>query len=174
MSDQSDDAHWDWSNVPDGSAREMLRQGEVRIADLLAVSIASDQRATALGSAFGALAAGLFAADATLLTIQRFDLAASLGIGIAALGSLLASLLCFYAGRPVNFFVGGYEPRKLLSSATDEEWMIRYICQDMQDRIEEDKKVLNRSARLTSVATIVEIGSVIVAAVAFAILHLVR
>jgi hypothetical protein len=50
-----------------------------------------------LGSAFGALAAGLFAADATLLTIQKVDFAAAAGIGIAAFGRLVASLLCFYA-----------------------------------------------------------------------------
>jgi hypothetical protein len=59
--------------LSEAAVREMLCQGEARIADLLTVSIAADERATTLSSSFGALAAGLFAADATILTIQKFD-----------------------------------------------------------------------------------------------------
>jgi hypothetical protein len=149
----------------------MLRQGEARIADLLTVSIAADERATALSSSFGALAAGLFAAVATILTIQKFDGAVTVSIGIAAIGSLIASFVCGYAGRPIDFFVGGYEPKSLIPSAVDEVWLLRYICQDVQRRIELDKKVLKQTALLTTVGTTVAIMSVLLGVVAFSLLH---
>jgi len=152
----------------------LLRQGELRLADLLTISVASDQRATTLGSAFGALAAALFAADATLLTIQAFDVPAAVSIAIASLGSVIASLLCFYAGRPIDFYVGGYEPQRLLPAASNDIWLLRYICQDIQQRIDLDKAALERSARVTTTATIVEISSIFVAAIAFATLHIMR
>lgn len=158
---------WDWASIPEASVREILRQAEVQMSDILAISIASDQRAMTLCSTFGAVAAGLAAADVAVCAIQGFDLGAAISLALMALGFLIASLTCGFSGRPRPYFAAGYEPAKLILTATDELWAIRYSAQDLQQRIAVNRESLRRVASLTNTGFRIAILSIPLAVVAF-------
>jgi hypothetical protein len=163
---------FDWSAVDDEALPEILEQSKAFLSDMLTVSLAAEERATTLAGVYGALCVGLLAADATLLILPKFDAAAAWCILATALGNLVACLICVYMSRPYNFFLGGYEPIKLVSGATDKVWMLCYICEDMQRRIDQNKKALKRSATLSTLASIVSAGSIVLSLAAFAIARL--
>jgi hypothetical protein len=163
---------WDWTPIPEASAREILRQAEVQMSDILAISIAADQRAMTLCSTFGAVAAGLVAADVAICAIQKFDFSVAVSLGIMALGFLTASLTCGFSGRPRQYFAAGYEPAKLILAASDEVWAIRYSAQDLQLRIAVNRDSLRRVAGLTNAGFRIAIGSILLAILVFASLRL--
>ena len=39
------------------------------------------------------------------------------------------------AGRPKDFYVSGYEPAKIVKSSVDELWLMGFVCEDSQRRI---------------------------------------
>lgn len=64
----------------------------------------------------------------------------------------VAAVTSAMAAAPTDFHVGGYEPKLFVRSAGDLAWMLRYAVQDMQDRNDFNRAVLERSARRLRVA----------------------
>lgn len=67
--------------------------------------------------------------------------------GIAGLLLLAASLLCAWAAKPSDFYVSGYEPRRLITATSDIIWLERYTIEDIQFRIEANRVEINREAK---------------------------
>ena len=141
----------DLSNIPDGTIEELHRQAETCLQNSMHLAIAADSRATMLGTIFCGGSVALLAAVATIIAggsaVQlRSAIAALL---VTAISFLIATAFCVVAGRPTEFFISGYEPRDLARSATqDRFWMLRYVTEDIQKRIDANKLRLQRSADL--------------------------
>jgi len=60
----------------------------------------------------------------------------------------VGALLCAGAARPCDFFVAGYEPKRLAAAAQDETWILRYSAEDVQVRIDSNRASLVRASRL--------------------------
>lgn len=137
---------WDWKNIPDDSVRELLRQAELLLDNTLRVAVAADQRAVMLAGVFGGAAVALLAAVAAVLsgTAPRMPLVAA--GGTSAVLFLAAALACAVSAQPARFHVGGYEPRKLIASASDHVWILRYVCEQTQDDITFNRGALDRAA----------------------------
>jgi hypothetical protein len=73
-------------------------------------------------------------------------------IGAALAASLFlfaGASFCAWSSRPINFFVGGYEPKLLAIAAGDNEIdMVRGATEDIQVRIDTNHGALEGSARL--------------------------
>jgi hypothetical protein len=129
-----------WDDIPEAGLREILRQAETYLDSSLKVAVAADQRATTLMGIYGAVGVALLVSAATIGTRAQPDLALISAIIAVALLLLCAGLLCGLAGKPVDFYVSGYEPEKIVESSTEEKWLIRYVCEDLQRRIDINKK----------------------------------
>jgi len=137
-----------WEKISDGAVREIHRQGEEVLKGTVQLALAADQRATTLCGIFGGGAVALLAAAATILAGSNLSAPSLIAALVTALLLFVASLFCASAARPTAFFVGGYEPRFLISSGTDEMWMLRYASDDLQDRIDANRKALDHAASL--------------------------
>jgi hypothetical protein len=62
---------------------------------------------------------------------------------------MIAAFTSGLAARPADYFANGYEPKRLLPSATDELWMLKCVAQEMQQRIDHNRTVIARTAELT-------------------------
>jgi hypothetical protein len=118
---------------------------------------------------FGGAAVALLAAGATILVAPEHKsylpiLAAALA---GALFLFIAAILCAYACRPIDFYVAGYEPRLLSKSATDLTWMLRYATNDIQVRIDANRKSLAASARQVNWAMWLALSSVLASIAVF-------
>jgi hypothetical protein len=141
------DAPLDLSAVPSDAIKELHRQGEACLQGTVQLAIAADQRATTLAGIFGAGGIALLAAAATVLAGAHPSLSLLGGAAATSVCFLAGAIFCAYAGRPIDFFVPGYEPRLLAPSATaDEAWLLRYATEDIQQRIDANRGVLERSA----------------------------
>lgn len=157
----------DWSGIPDAALREVLRQAETRLDSILKTAIGADQRATTLMGVFGAAGVALLVSAATIGTRPQPDLSLIFAIVSTATLLLIAGLMCGRAGRPIDFHVGGYEPEKILKSSTDEIWLLRYICEDLQRRMDLDSEILNKASRLINGSFILAGIGVVVGIVVF-------
>jgi hypothetical protein len=161
----------DLSEIPEEGVRELHKQAETCLAGTVQFAIAADQRATTMAGIFGAGCIALLAAIATVLAAS---VPYSPFIGGAAAMSLLlfaAALTSGMAATPTDFHVGGYEPKRLARSATDLVWMLRYALDDMQDRIDANRNVLERSARLLRVAMAFAVGAIPFGILVFSVLR---
>jgi hypothetical protein len=149
----------DWTDIPETSVREILRQAETYIDSTLKTAFAADQRATTLMGIYGAVGVALLVSAATLGTRAQPDLALIAAIIATGLCLLIGGVMCGTAGRPIDFYISGYEPEKIVKSSTDELWLLRYICEDLQRRIDLNKKILKKSSLLV-------LGSFLVALIA--------
>jgi hypothetical protein len=143
---------FDWSKVHTDAVPELLRQGELCLEGLLTAAIASDQRATALCGILGAVGGVLLAAAATILAGANPGMALVYSAGATAVPLLIASFLAGFAGRPIDFYMTGYEPHLLGQGAVDKMWMLRYAIVDVQKRIDANREKLVRGSRLISIA----------------------
>jgi hypothetical protein len=169
----TDPSKWDWSAIPETSAREVLRLAELTMADLLHASLAADARATTLSGIFaGVSAAGLAAAVATG-AMRHPDPGVVVVLGVMSAGFLGASFVCVHAGRPTEYFAAGYEPAKLQRCAADARWLVGYTVESLDRRIAHNKERLRRSAVWTAVAHKVALISVALGALTFAISRLI-
>ncbi len=140
----------DWSETPDDALRELLRQGELFLQGTIQLGVAADQRAVALSTIFGGGAIALLAAAATVLAGSHPNSALEWAATVTAVFLLTSAFLAALAAHPVNFFVAGYEPKLLHGSSSDETWMLRYVVQDMQMRIDVNRAAIDRAAVLSS------------------------
>jgi len=138
----------DFSNIPADAIKELHRQGEICLQSTMQLALAADQRATTLTGIMGAGAVALLAATATMIS-SAHPSAALIGTG-AGTATLLfvGALFCAWAAQPLDFFVAGYEPRRMAPAARDETWILRYATEDMQIRIDSNRASLVHASRL--------------------------
>jgi hypothetical protein len=161
----------DWQNIPEPAVREILRQGETYLDGTLKTGIGADQRATTLMGIYGAIGVALLVVAATLETRPQPDLSLIGAIVVTAFLVLLAGVICGLAGRPIDFYVGGYEPEKIVRSSTDELWLLRFVCEDLQRRIDINRRTLEKSAALISKSFLVAGAAIVVGIVVFVCLR---
>lgn len=125
--------------------KELLRQGEACLSEILRIAIAADSRATTFCGIFGAAGIALLAASATNFSGQHPELAFIFSAVTAAFLFLYASALAATAARPTDFYLGGYEP-SLLAPVADHLSQLRYIAADIQVRIDANRTAMKRSA----------------------------
>jgi hypothetical protein len=140
----------DFSNIPAAAARELCRQCELCLQGTVQLAIAIDQRATTLTGILGAGSIALVAATVSLSISPDRKIALIVSAAVTALVLYGGALLCAWAARSTDFHVAGYEPRKLAISATDDNaelWMQRYAAEDVQARIDHNRRELEKSSR---------------------------
>lgn len=160
-----------WNRIPEAALREILRQGETYLDGILKVAIAADQRATTLMGIYGAVGVASLVSAATLGTRTQPDLPLIISIIAAALCLLVAGLMCGRAGRPIDFYISGYEPEKIMESSTEELWLLRYVCDDLQRRIDSNKQILKKSSALIFGSFAVAGSAVLVGLILFFVLQ---
>jgi len=143
---------FDWSSVDADAVPEILRQGELCLSGLLTSAIASDQRATSLCGILGAVGGVLLAGAATILAGSNPEMPLVYAATAGAAPLLIASLLAGLAGRPIDFYMTGYEPHLLAQGARDKTWMLRYAIINVQKRIDANRDKLVRGSRLITFA----------------------
>ena len=79
--------------------------------------------------------------------------------------------MCGRAGKPVDFYISGYEPNKIMVSSTDRLWLLRYICDDLQYRIDANKAILRKSSVFILASFGIAAFSVVAGVVVFFILR---
>jgi hypothetical protein len=163
---------FDFSQVPDHGIRELHRQAEVCLNGTIQLALAADQRATTMAGIFGAGSLALLAAIATVLAGNNPNVAFILAAGCVAAFLFGAALMCAWAGKPTDFHVGGFEPKRLAASASDETWMLRYATEDLQMRIDFNRRILIESARRLVRGATLAIASVPIGIAAFAVIAL--
>jgi hypothetical protein len=101
------------SQIPTELAREIARQGEVRLAALTTIGIAADSRANMLCGILGATCTAVLAGVVACMALNPpLSRVASAGIVVAA--TLFASaIVAAWAGVPRDFYVAGGQPKKL-------------------------------------------------------------
>ena len=160
----------DLSEVSLESAQELHRQAEACLSGTVQLAIAADQRATTMVGIFGAGSVALLAAIATVLAASSPHKPFIAGAGTMAAFFFAAALTSAMAAAPTDFHVGGYEPKRFVRSASDLLWMLRYAVQDMQDRIDLNRAVLERSARLVRVAMAFALAAIPLGVMVFIVL----
>jgi len=154
----------DIAALPEATVMVVHKQAEDCLAGTITLATAADSRATTLTGIFGGAAVALLAASATILAAPQHEsyipLLAAASVGAVFL--FIAAILCAYGCRPVEFFVAGYEPKLLAKSATDLTWMLRYVTNDIQVRIDANREALAASARLLNWAMRLSLFSVLV------------
>jgi hypothetical protein len=152
---------YDFSAVPEAAIKEMHRQGEACLNGTIQFALAAQTRATAFAGIFAAGAVALLVMAAASLTGDKPNLPL-IGAGLAASLFLFAGAsLCAWSSRPINFFVGGYEPQLLAVAAGNNEIdMIRGATEDLQVRIDANRGALEWSARRINVGGVLAVAAV--------------
>jgi hypothetical protein len=138
----------DLSAVPDGAIKELHRQGELCLQGTVQLAIAADQRATTTSGILGAGSIALMVAGASMVlnpASRPTLIGAVFGVAFTLLSG---AILCARAARSIDYFVAGYEPRLLAKSASDEIWMLRCAAEDIQARINHNRKTLEKSSKM--------------------------
>ncbi len=136
---------FDATKVPAAAVDEILRQGEACLAGTVQLALAADQRGGTMTGILGAGAVALLAAAAAIPNTGN-----GLTVPFVATAALLfvAALLVAWSARPIDFHVGGYEPRLLCESGTDDPvWLKRFAIADVQMRIDANRQALAAASR---------------------------
>lgn len=136
-------------------AREMARQGEVRLAALVTIGVAADSRANTLCGIFFATATGVAAALVACLGFPIKIPTTMFAAGIVVAATLfVAAIIAAISGRPRLFGVPGATPDKLRQwwSANagwrDEASMLDATAIRYSTLIEQNKHVLEHNGKL--------------------------
>jgi hypothetical protein len=157
----------DWTTVPEASVNYLLEEAKEYLKGTIELGINADQRSAALCGVFGGGAFALFAVSATVFAGDHANNIFQLAAIIAGFILMIASLLCASAASPGDFYVSGYEPRQLFSSAGDTLWMQRYTIEDIQIRIEANRAEIDREASLIKWAVRVAKGGMAIGVLIF-------
>jgi hypothetical protein len=159
---------YDFSAVPDAAIKEMHRQGEACLNGTVQFALAAQTRATAFAGIFAAGGVALLVMAAARLTGDRPSLPL-ISAGLAAsLFLFTGASFCAWSSRPVNFFVGGYEPKLLAIAAGDNEIdMVRGATEDLQVRIDANRGALEWSSLRINVGGVLGVGAVPAFIIAF-------
>ncbi len=161
----------DWTDVPEASIREILRQGEATLEGTLTIGIGADQRATTMCGIFGGGAIALFAAAATIVAGPQPSQPLLWSSLVTAIILFVASLICGWAALPGDFHAPGYEPKRLLSAAKDELALLTGTVEDVQARIDFNRRSLERSAKLVRIGFYVALAAIIAGGAIFLVLR---
>ena len=131
--------------ITEATAKEILRQGEQYLQSQLSLAIAADQRAATLLAVFttGAIASLGFS------FIQKDDLAAAIGAGVAGLVLVAAAVLCVISLRPVAMYGVGNEPKQWFDTSAATAALADALvgeANNCQTRIEHNQQVLKSNA----------------------------
>jgi hypothetical protein len=164
--------HRAWDSVSDETQIEFLRGGEEMVKATLSLGHAADLRATTVMGIFGAVGVALFAAVATIIAGSHPASCALISAGTTtAMGLFLAAAFSAAAAWPRYFFVAGFEPRNLLnSSARQDQYRTRALIAVTQDRIDYNRRAINRAARLMMTSVCIAGGSLLAGIIVFLVL----
>jgi hypothetical protein len=141
----------DFAAVPAAAAKELCRQGELCLAGTVQLAVGMDQRAVTQAGILGAGAVAVAAAAISLALAPGSHGALTAAAGVAALLLYAGAALCAWAARPADFHVAGYEPRTLSVCATGDDaetWMARYVAEQLQCAIDDNRRALASAAWL--------------------------
>lgn len=136
--------------VPDEAVDELHQNAEKCLLGTVQLAIAADQRATTMAGIFGAGSIALLATAATLRASSNEPDLIWAAI-ITAIILYIATLFCAWSARPVDIFIGGYEPRLFIDCASDPIWMKKYATTDMQVRIDKNRRTLLEASKFLSI-----------------------
>jgi hypothetical protein len=160
---------WEWGDVSLEIVREVVRQSELHMHDLLAAALAADQRATNQAGILGGFGVGLLGAAATLMS-SNLAHDAALAMVVAGGGLILGAFLSGYAAKPSDYFAIGFEPYRLLPAAKDEKRMLQRIAESVQQRIVSNERVLTKTAKFTQYGYTMAAASIGLAATVYLII----
>ena len=163
----------DFSEIPDEAVDEICRNGELILQNMLQIALGADQRATSTAGIFGAGSVALFAAAVTLGTSEVGNPAFMWSAIVTAALLFIASALAAWGAYPVKFFISGHEPALLVQGTSDPVWMKRYLCEDIQVRINANRVIVRNANRklkagLLFAAAAIPIGIAVYLALALA------
>jgi hypothetical protein len=166
---------WDWERLSDGGIAEIIRQGELMMAEMLTASCAADARAATLSGVYAAISAAMIAGGAALLTLSKPNHALLVTFGILSLGFMAASFLCVGATLPRDYAAAGNEPRLLVAAAAhDDRWLRTSSAEALQEKLDRNRNVLAHQAAWTIAGHRVAALALIVGAITFGVLYTCR
>jgi hypothetical protein len=155
----------DWKNADKDMSTRIVNEGQTYLDGQLRLATSSDGRAAALAGVFTAAAAALMA-GLIALTVSQVGLASKypiyLGGGVAALFFLIAAAHCIAAILPVGFYLPGNEPLSWYEDVESKKDMAEALGEEaehIQSKIEDNRKVLTRNARLFKRAALIGISA---------------
>ena len=147
MSDQS-------NKIPVELAREIARQGEVRLGALMTVAIGADTRATTLCGILGATCTAVAAAIFAYLAIGQANKPQLIAAGVMVAALLfLGAIMAAIAASPRDYYVAGGRPQALRNWAwsgtewRDEASMLDASSQRYAKEIEADSRILDSNTK---------------------------
>lgn len=161
-------------SMPEPGLAEVQRQAETLLAGTVQFALAADQRNIALAGICAAGAVALAAAGGGVMAGETAPHLLPMVAGAFAAGVILfvAAMIFVWAGRPIDFFLAGYEPRLLAPSVASRELAMVFGTEDVQRRIEANRLSLERNAARFRVALttvgLAPVGGVVAALVAAA------
>jgi hypothetical protein len=126
---------------------ELHRQAELFLTSTVQLGVAMDAKAAAVAAGLGAVSAGLMAALVAIASDAHVSTCAILAAAISAICLFAGACCATYAASAVDYYVPGYEPRKLAKAAIDEDQLLRDSLEDIQMRIDSNKAVIEKVAR---------------------------
>ena len=162
---------YDFTNIPDDNIDEVLRLGEETLNGTVSLAIAQDQRATSLMGIFGAAAVALLGVSGALISSTSPNLPLIYSSFTIAVGFFLVSLVFGWSGRPSDFYVAGYEPKQIHKSTGDISITKKYVCEDIQIRIDSNRIHLANAAWSVKVGGILAILSILLGAGVFLVIR---
>ncbi len=156
----------DGAAMPADLAREIARQGEVRLNAVLSLATAADARATTLCAIFGAASVGLAAAVLAYLGADHHVTSLIISGAWVSLLLFAASVVFAYASAPGDFYVAGGNPSMLRSWSWDgakwrtESEMLEATAQRLEELIQKDAGMLETESRRVTFALWIGLASV--------------
>jgi hypothetical protein len=135
----------DWLSVDEAVCREILAQGEKRLASQLSIALASDTRALTSAGIFFGVAVALCGFALNDIVNNKI---APLSVSALTAGALLfvSVWLLAYAARPVDFYVPGNEPKNwFLALELSLKELIGSETKHYDDMIAENENILRNN-----------------------------
>ncbi|MGH6840092.1 MAG: hypothetical protein ACREDT_15145 [Methylocella sp.] len=164
--------------MPVEIAREIARQGDVRLSAMMSLATAADLRATTLCGIFGASSVAVGAAVLTDIASEHPMTRAIIGGAILAIGLFLAAFTAAFAGAPRDFYVGGGSPDSLRDWCwangkwRDETEMLDATGNRYAQSIAKNGELLEMGSKLVRRALWIAFASPVVGALAFFVVPL--
>jgi len=161
-----------WEKISSEAELDFLKVGDELVRSTLALGHGADLRATTIMGMFGTTGVALLAAVATLFVAERPYWPLIGGGATIALGLFVATGFCAAGAWPRNFFVAGFEPRNLLhSGAIDDRYRVRILVAVTQDRIDHNRRSIDRAAKFLMRGICVAGLSLLLGVASFGILY---
>ncbi len=163
----TDEDDLDFSQVPDCAVNEFYRQAEIYLQSTVQIALAADARASTLTGIFGAATVALLVLAANVANKSPIDAPLIASVIVGAVFLIIAAVFCAIAARPVEYFIPGYEPKRLYQAASSERHIKLEAASDMQIRIDRNRKTLRSAAMLLSIGRTLAMAAPITAIATF-------